>query len=52
MTKTKKKTVGKSKSNQIIFDAYQKAINKGMKSGKDVSIMVNRLNILVTEMKK
>ena len=52
MAKTKKKTVGKSKSNQIIFDAYQKAINKRMKAGYDVNRMVDRLNSLVTEMKK
>ena len=52
MAKTKKKTVGKSKSNQIIFDAYQKAINKRMKAGHDVNRMVDRLNDLVTEMKK
>ena len=48
----KKKTVGKSKSNQIIFDAYQKAINKRMKAGHDVNRMVTRLNTIVTEMKK
>jgi len=48
----KKKTVGKSKSNKIIFDAYQKAINKRMKAGHDASRMVDRLNTLVTEMKK
>ena len=46
------KKVGKSKSNQIIFDSYQKAINNRMKAGHDVSRMTNRLNKLVNEMKK
>ena len=52
MANTKKKSVGKSKSNKIIFDAYQKAINKRMKAGHDASRMVDRLNTLVTKMKK
>ena len=52
MAKANKKTVGKSKSNKIIFDAYQTAINKRLQAGNDVNRMVNRLNTLVTEMKK
>ena len=46
------KKVGKSKSNQIIFDSYQKAINNRMKAGHDVTRLTSRLNKLVTEMKK
>ena len=48
----KTKTVGRSKSNQIIFDSYQKAITNRMKAGHDVTKMTNRLNKLVNEMKK
>ena len=46
------KKVGRSKSNQIIFDSYQKAINNRMKAGHDVTRLTSRLNKLVTEMKK
>ena len=46
------KKVGKSKSNQIIFDSYQKASNNRMKAGHDVTRLTSRLNKLVTEMKK
>jgi hypothetical protein len=46
------KTVGRSKSNQIIFDSYQKAITNRMKAGHDVTKMTDRLNKLVNEMKK
>lgn len=52
MAKTKKKTVGKSKSNQIIFDAYQKAINKRMKAGHDVSKMTTRVSEILSKYKK
>jgi|TARA_R110002167_G_scaffold161598_1_gene357806 hypothetical protein len=48
----KTKTVGRSKSNQIIFDSYQKAITNRMKAGHDVTKMTDRLNKLVNEMKK
>jgi hypothetical protein len=48
----KTKTVGRSKSNQIIFDSYQKAINNRMKAGHDVTKMTDRLTKLVNEMKK
>ena len=46
------KKVGRSKSNQIIFDSYQKAINIRMKAGHDVTRLTSRLNKLVNEMKK
>jgi|TARA_Y100000992_G_C21222199_1_gene471039 hypothetical protein len=46
------KKVGRSKSNQIIFDSYQKAINNRMKAGHDVTRLTSRLNKLVNEMKK
>ena len=46
------KKVGRSKSNQIIFDSYQKAINNRMKAGLDVTRLTSRLNKLVNEMKK
>jgi hypothetical protein len=49
---SKTKTVGRSKSNQIIFDSYQKAITNRMKAGHDVTKMTDRLNKLVNEMKK
>ena len=32
------------KLNEIVFQAYQKAINNRMKAGHDVNVMVNRLN--------
>ena len=41
------KKVGRSKSNQIIFDSYQKAINNRMKAGHDVTRLTSRLNKLV-----
>jgi|TARA_B100000073_G_scaffold216475_1_gene179950 hypothetical protein len=37
------------KLNEIVFDAYQKAINNRMKAGKDASRMVTRLNKLISE---
>ena len=46
------KKVGRSKSNQIIFDSYQKAINNRKKAGHDVTRLTSRLNKLVNEMKK
>ena len=46
------KKVGRSKSNQIIFDSYQKAINNRVKAGHDVTRLTSRLNKLVNEMKK
>jgi hypothetical protein len=40
------------KLNEIVFDAYQTAINKRMKAGKDAGKMVARLNKLISEHNK
>ena len=39
------------KLNEIVFQAYQKAINNRMKAGHDVNVMVNRLNKLISDSK-
>ena len=36
-----------AKVNKIVFEAYKIAINKRMKAGKDVNLMVDRLNHLI-----
>ena len=36
-----------NKLNRVIFDAYEKAINNGLKAGKDVTRLVERLNLLM-----
>ena len=36
-----------AKVNKIVFEAYRSAINKRMKAGKDVNLMVDRLNCLI-----
>ena len=41
-----------SKMNKTIFQSYTDVINKGMKSGKDMSVVVKRLNHLMSEHKK
>mgnify|MGYP001176191042 FL=1 len=51
--KTKPITQGViNKTNKIIFQSYEKVINKRMKAGKDVTQLTQRLNKLVTEAKK
>ena len=51
--KTKTRTQGViNKENKIIFQSYEKVINKRMKAGKDVTQLTQRLNKLVTEAKK
>ena len=54
MAKVTKKnsTMGSSKVNQTIFNAYQIAINNRMKAGKDVSRMTDRLNLIMNKLKK
>ena len=42
----------KSTMNKTIFHSYTDVINSGMKAGKDVSVVVKRLNHLMTEHKK
>ena len=37
------------KLNEIVFQAYQTAINNRMKAGHDVNVMVNRLNKLISD---
>ena len=44
--------MSKSKVQKTIFESYTDVINKGMKSGKDMSVAVKRLNHLVSEYKK
>ena len=41
-----------SKVHKTIFQSYTDVINKGMKAGKDMSVVVKRLNHLVSEHKK
>ena len=51
--KTKTRTQGViNKENKIIFQSYEKVINKRMKAGKDVTQLTKRLNKLVTESKR
>jgi|TARA_Y100001963_G_scaffold145253_1_gene218579 hypothetical protein len=40
-----------NKLNRVIFDAYEKAINNGLKAGKDVTKMTTRLNELILKNK-
>ena len=46
---TKKSKNKNNKLNEIIFKAYQDAINNRMKAGHDVNLMVNRLNSLISK---
>ncbi len=41
-----------SKEDKVVLDAYQIAINNRLKAGKDVSLMTNRLQTIITEHKK
>jgi|TARA_B110000196_G_scaffold248336_1_gene217423 hypothetical protein len=41
-----------SKLNETIFKSYQDVINSGVKAGKDVSVVMKRLNHLIAEHKK
>ena len=41
-----------SKINKTIFQSYTDVINKGMRAGRDMSVVVKRLNHLVSEHKK
>jgi hypothetical protein len=41
-----------SKMNKVIFQSYTDVINIGMKAGKDMSVVVKRLNYLMSEHKK
>ena len=46
MNKTKS---GNNKVNKLIFEVYQKSINKKLERGKDPSNMVNRLNDFIAD---
>jgi hypothetical protein len=41
-----------SKLNETIFKSYQDVINNGVKAGRDVSVVMKRLNHLIAEHKK
>ena len=41
-----------SKVHKTIFESYTDVINKGMKAGKDMSVVVKRFNHLIAEHKK
>ncbi len=41
-----------SKMNKVIFQSYTDVINKGMRAGKDMSLLSKRLNHLMSEHKK
>ena len=44
--------MSKSKVQKTIFESYTDVINKGMKAGKDMSLVAKRLNHLMSEHKK
>ena len=46
MAKTKQ-----TKLNEVIFKSYRDAINKRMKAGHDVQLMLTRLNNLIADNK-
>ena len=41
-----------NKINKTIFNSYTDVINNGMKAGRDMSVVVKRLNHLMAEHKK
>ena len=41
-----------NKMNKVIFKSYTDVINKGMKAGKDMTLVAKRLNHLMAEHKK
>jgi len=41
-----------SKMNKTIFKSYTDVINTGIKAGKDMSVVVKRLNHLMSKYKK
>jgi len=41
-----------SKMNKVIFQSYTDVINKGMRAGRDMSLLSKRLNHLMSEHKK